>query len=467
MEDIVAWSAVETVARLKARDVSAVEVCAAHLARLDAVNPDINAVVDGVPDAMDRARAMDAGEIESGVLHGAPITTKIGADQKGLATTQGLPALAENIAPGDGAAIANLHAAGAIPVGRTNTPEFSLRWCTSNPLHGITLNPWNSALTPGGSSGGASAAVASGIGVIAHGSDLGGSIRYPSYCCGIVGLRPSLGRVPTFNPTAKGPRAPIVTAMSTHGPMARSVADVRLGLAAMDGYSPDDPAYSTARRNGRRRKTGKLRIGVAPAAFDALHGDVDAAIETAANSAQTAGIELHEVNLPDMARSAELWGQLLFTELQITMAADVANFGSEALQHWSEQFKDHFGLLDLEGYMLGQAERTEIQRGWAQVFETVDAVLLPVSRLPAFANDLEFKQPDKAPQLIRAQEPLYVINLVGLPALAMPTHVANGVPQGVQLVGPMHDDDALLDIGEHIERVMGPVLDQIPRPFRL
>lgn len=464
MSEIISWSAVETVARLKARDVSAAEVTQAHLDRIAAVNPALNAVVDEVPDAIVRARAIDAGQIAPGILHGAPVTTKINTDQAGLVSTNGLPAMKDNIAPGDAAVVRNMLAAGAVVVGRTNTPEMSVRWCTSNPLHGVTLNPWNPDVTPGGSSGGAAAAVAAGIGVIAHGNDLGGSVRYPAYCCGLAGLRPSRGRIANFNPTVPHGRAPMTAAMSVQGPIARSVADVRLGLETMRGFAVEDPVWTAAQANGRQR-TG--RIGIAVDFYEAeQHAEVREAMAHARTAAEAAGLRVEPVTLPNTDRICQLWGQLLFTEMEVMSKADVAAMGSEDLQRWIANFTNAFGLLDLEGYMLGIAERPVLQRSWGQMFEQVDAVIMPTSLKPPFENDFEFKHPDRADELIEAQKPLYIINFLGLPSLALPTHVADGLPSGVQIVGPMHDDDAVLDIGAQLEQALRPIQSALPVPFR-
>ncbi len=464
MSQIVSWSAVETVARLKARDVSAEEVTKAHLERIADINPALNAVVDEVPDALIRARAIDAGDIEPGILHGAPVTTKINTDQQGLVSTNGLPAMTDNVAPGDAAVVRNMLAAGGVVVGRTNTPEMSIRWCTSNPLHGVTLNPWDATVTPGGSSGGASAAVAVGIGVIAHGNDLGGSVRYPAYCCGLAGLRPSRGRIANFNPSVPQGRAPMTAAMAVQGPLARSVADVRLGLQAMRGFAVEDPAWTTAPANGRT-KTG--RIGLAVEFYKVLqHPDVQAAMSKAHAAAEAAGMTVEPIVLPKVEEICQLWGQLLFTEMEVMSKADVAAYGSDSLRRWVDTFTETFGLLDLQGYMSAIADHAILQRAWAQMFQDVDAVIMPTSLQPPFENDFEFKYPDRAVEMITTQRPLYIINFLGLPSVALPTHVANGLPQGVQIAGPLHDDDALLDIAEQIEGELGSILHQIPAQFR-
>src|SRR5262245_11398405 len=179
----------------------------APLARLAHVNPAINAVVTEFPDEALRAAQLIDDQIAHkqpvGALSGVPVTVKTNVDQAGHATTNGVRLQRDLKAETDNPVVANLRKAGAVIIGRTNTPAFSLRWFTRNSLHGHTRNPWSASITPGGSSGGAAAAVATGIGAIAHGTDIAGSIRYPAYACGIHGLRPSFGRVPNVNFTAK------------------------------------------------------------------------------------------------------------------------------------------------------------------------------------------------------------------------------------------------------------------------
>jgi amidase len=220
-----AWDAVDLAHGIRTGLISSREAVQACLDRIAAVNPAINAVVDVLADsALAQARAADravaAGEA-LGPLHGVPVTVKVNVDLAGRPTTNGVVAWRDLIAPADSPVVANLRRAGAIPVGRTNTPGFSFRWFTENDLHGRTLNPWSPAHTPGGSSGGASAALAAGIGAMAHGNDIGGSIRYPAYCTGTFGLRPSFGRVPAFNPSASAERPLSAQLMSVPGPLTR------------------------------------------------------------------------------------------------------------------------------------------------------------------------------------------------------------------------------------------------------
>ena len=235
MDDLWRRPAQELATLVAGRKVSARETVSASLARLDAVNGAINAVIAHRPEeALARADAIDraiAKGDNAGPLAGVPVTVKVNIDQMVFATTNGVRLLRDNVAQHNNPVIDNLEKAGAIIIGRTNTPAFSYRWFTSNLLHGSTKNPRNPSLTPGGSSGGAASAVTAGIGAIAHGTDIAGSIRYPAYACGVHGLRPTVGRIPAFN--ASLPERSIggqITAVS--GPLARTVGDLRIALKA-------------------------------------------------------------------------------------------------------------------------------------------------------------------------------------------------------------------------------------------
>ena len=208
MQDLWRLSAAEMASLIRSKKVSAKEAATAALARLDAVNPKINAVVDHRPeDVLAQASAVDAaigrGE-DAGPLGGVPVTVKVNIDQEGFATTNGLKLQRDAIAKSNNPVIDNLRKSGAVILGRTDCPAFSYRWFTSNLIHGDTRNPRDPGITPGGSSGGAGAAVAAGIGHIAHGTDIAGSIRYPAYACGVHGLRPTMGRIPAFQRGAAG-----------------------------------------------------------------------------------------------------------------------------------------------------------------------------------------------------------------------------------------------------------------------
>jgi amidase len=249
MQDLWRLPAADLASLIKSRKISAKEAAAAALARLDAVNPAINAVVDHRPeDVLKQAAAVDAaiarGE-DLGPLAGVPVTVKVNIDQQGFATTNGLKLQRDAIATSNSPVIDNLKKSGAVILGRTNCPAFSYRWFTTNLIHGDTKNPRDPGLTPGGSSGGAGAAVAAGIGHIAHGTDIAGSIRYPAYACGVHGLRPTMGRIAAFNPgLPERTIGPQISAVS--GPLARTIGDLRIALAAMSGKDFRDPWWVPA-----------------------------------------------------------------------------------------------------------------------------------------------------------------------------------------------------------------------------
>jgi len=459
MSEIIKWSAGETAAQIRDRNVSVTEVTQAHLDQLERVNPKINAITEVVSEALDTARAMDADMPKDDLppLYGVPVTSKINADQAGYANSNGVIAFKDNICEKDSAVVHNMKSSGSVVIGRTNTPEFSMRWCTSNPLHGVSLNPWDDNVTPGGSSGAAAAAVASGIGAIAHGNDLGGSLRYPAFCCGVATIRPSLGRVPAHNPSAKVDRPPITAAMSVQGPIARSIADVRLGLQSMAQRSSNDPLWTAAQNSGRTRGE-KQKIGFCVNPYDAkIDPAIEAAMQDAIAACREAGFDVVETKVPEADLSARLWGDLLFTETEATMGEAIRDFGSEGMNAAFDVYKTQYDLLNVKDFLQGVSERTRIQRLWANMFDDVDLLMMPTSMIRPFENDLDFKDPTQLPALLEAQKPLHSINLLGLPSAAFPTGLADGVPVGVQLIGPMHDDWFVLDRAERIENELGTI----------
>ena len=298
------WSAVDTAGAIRSGMISSVEVTTAHIERMQAVNPNLNAVVvDLSAEALEAAKAADktrARRGELGLLHGVPITIKENVDYEGKPNPNGVPSQMNIIAPSDAPVVRNLRRAGAIVIGLTNTPEFSFRGFTDNPLHGLTLNPWDPEITCGGSSGGAAASVAAGIGAIAHGNDIGGSLRWPAHCNGVATIKPTQGRIPAYNQSAATERPMLAHLMSAQGPLARSVADVRLALEAMSQRDPRDPWWVPAPLVGPKPK------GPIKAALARLPGDMDvdpsvrAALREAADYLERSGYRVSEVEVPDI-----------------------------------------------------------------------------------------------------------------------------------------------------------------------
>jgi len=457
--------AVETAALIRRGEASSQAVVDAHLARMAEVNPDLNAVVNNlsVPAraAAARADAAQAAGQSLGALHGVPVTIKENVDQAGYPTPNGLPALNKIIAEESAPAVANLEAAGAITIGRTNTPEFSFRWFSDNPLHGMTLNPWQAAATPGGSSGGAASALAMGIGCIAHGSDLGGSLRYPAYCCGLATVRPSLGRIAAYNSSGAEERPPMIEAMAAQGPIGRSVADVRLGLEVMAAADVRDPAHIPMPLVGPRLE-GPVQVAVIS---DPIGTGVDPAVATAIDSAagylSDAGYAVVRAEPPSIPEIAEAWRNLIGTEAQVLMAAAAEAYGSD---DFKQVFKDCFAAtppLDAEGYLRAVALRARYRRQWADFQQTHPLVLMPVSAEQPFPQGEDLKGPARVAEMLDAQAPMYVINYLGLPSAAVPTGLHSDMPMGVQIVGQPFREDLCLDAAQAIEDRVGILAEQL------
>jgi amidase len=334
------WQACDLAHAIRTRQISSREAVVSCLARMEQVNSQINAVVDLLADealtAAERAdRSVAAGEAV-GPLHGVPVTYKINMDYAGRPTTNGIVAFKDRVAKTDNPAIANWRAAGAIGIGRTNVPPFSARFFTSNALHGRTLNPWNPRRTPGGSTGGGAAAVAAGIGPLAHGSDRAGSIRYPAYACGILGLRPTIGRIPTFNATA--PEDNSLTTQITHsqGPLSRTVRDLRLGFETMAASDPRDPWWVPV---PVERYNRILPCAVAllsdnpgaetdPAVLDALRA--------AAKWLEDAGYRVEPAAPPHFEEIARLFFTLIRSEERSTTTGAIERLGDDQLRRARE-----------------------------------------------------------------------------------------------------------------------------------
>ena len=452
----------EEVWRLPARDVAALvasqkasarEVTAAALARLEAINPAVNAVVDCRPeDALSQADAIDralAAGGTPGLLCGVPITVKVNTDQRGWATTNGVKAQRDTIAETDSPVVANLRAAGAIILGRTNTPTMSARWFTDNQLHGRTKNPRDPALTPGGSSGGAAAAVAAGIGAIAHGTDIAGSIRYPAYACGVHGLRPSLGRIPSFN--ASAPERTIgaqLTAVS--GPLARTIDDLRLALAAMSAPSPRDPWYVPAPLDGPP-VARHAAFCVAPDGL-ATTPEVAEAVRDAARRLAAAGWSVEEVASPPLAEAADLQAKLWIGEAYAAMRPAAEADGDPGLLNLLDNLARTAADLPPATITQALSRRATLLRAWSLALARYAVILLPVSAEPPFEDDLDRRDRASFERVWAAQMPMIGLPLLGLPALAVATGLTpSGAPLGVQVVAARFREDLCLAAGAAIE----------------
>ncbi|MFG3598068.1 amidase family protein [Bradyrhizobium sp. RDI18] len=450
MQDLWRLSAAEMASLIRSKKVSAKEAATAALARLDAVNPKINAVVDHRPeDVLSQAAAIDAaigrGE-DAGPLGGVPVTVKVNIDQQGFATTNGLKLQRDAIAKSNSPVIDNLRKSGAVILGRTNCPAFSYRWFTTNLIHGDTKNPRDPGITPGGSSGGAGAAVAAGIGHIAHGTDIAGSIRYPAYACGVHGLRPTMGRIAAFNAALpERPIGPQISAVS--GPLARTIGDIRIALAAMSAQDYRDPWWVPAPLEGPAMPK-RVAMCLNPGGLDPVP-EVKAAVMDAGKRLERAGWIVEEIaDTPPLREAADLQTKLWLGD------------GYEAQLEAAEREGDPGALACLRGnrakvhpFDLSKAltRRATLTREWLAFFENYAVLLMPVSGELPFPDQLDRKDEASFARVWHAQLPQIAIPFMGLPGLTVSTGLVGRVPVGVQLVSGRYREDLCLAAGEAVE----------------
>ena len=459
-EPIWQWSAVDTASAIREGRVTSEEVAHAHCDRMREANPAINGVVvDLSGQAIEAARSADRARKQGaalGKLHGVPVTIKINIDVEGQANSNGVVAFKNNIAPGNSPVAANLKQAGAIIIGLTNTPEFSMRGFTDNPLHGLTKNPWDGGITCGGSSGGAAASMALGIGAIAHGNDIGGSLRWPAYCNGIATIKPTQGRIPAFNPSAPVERPLMAQFMSAQGPLAREVHDVRLGLEVMSQRDMRDPWWVPAPLEGPLPpKPIKAVLARIPDDIE-TDSEVIGLLRRAADYLADAGYDVVEAELPDLTGTWKLWCDLIMTELSVLQEAQMRELGSANFKQTLDGFLKMATILDGRPCMEAIAYRSRVLRSWLAFLESYPVILTPLSvkRTPEvnadlggdarvralFWNDLRF---------------MSSINVLGLPAAVVPVGLVGGNPVGVQLISSRYREDLCLEAAAAIEAKVG------------
>lgn len=442
---------------LRTREVSAREVVGAHLERIGSVNPRINAVVTLCGEqALYEAHAADellASGADVPPLHGLPVAHKDTHETAGVRTTFGSPVFAHNVPDRDELVVARMRAAGAITIGKTNTPEFAAGSHTFNPVFGLTRNPYDTTRSAGGSSGGAAAALAAGLHPLAEGSDMGGSLRNPASFNNAVGLRPSPGRVPQY-PAPLG-----WSALSVQGPMARGVDDAALLLSVLAGPDPrsplalDDPGSAFAPPleagvRGLRLAWSPDLGGSAPcerAVTDALAPALDVFAELGCEVAEDA---------PDLSGADDVFRTLRAWQFEATLGPllDRARDRLKPSLVWNIEEGRKLAGSDVAR---AELERTRIYHRVREFFERYDALLLPVSQVVPFDADLEYPAGiDGAVQqtYLDWMRSCYHITAAGCPALSVPGgFTPDGLPVGLQIAGPHRADRRVLEIGRAFE----------------
>lgn len=470
--DLLTLPATDLAARLKRRDLGAAELLDAALGRIEALNPALNAVVTLDPDGARRAaaesdRRLAAGEARP--LEGLPITIKDAFDVAGMRSTAGAKPYAARVPEADAAAVARLRTAGAVIMGKSNVPTFSGDFQAFNALFGTTNNPWSLDRSPGGSSGGAAAAVAAGLSAFELGSDFGGSIRWPAHASGLFGHKPTWGLVSTRGHVPPPPGTRVESDFAVAGPLARSAADLSLVLDAILGPAAPDGVRPRLEPPRRMQPTG-LRVALwADDPLAPVDAPVRAAVARAAALLAEAGAIVEPLARPDFAfaDAFEVFGLFnhaivaagLKPEARERLGAEAARFAPDDRSHRALQARG--AKLDAATWAALQARRRAIREAWARFFERFDAVLCPPAPVAAIPHD---GNPDFHARTLTvngAPRPYFdflvwssLATLPGLPAAVAPVSLTpEGLPAGVQIIAAEGADRTALAVASMLEEL--------------
>jgi aspartyl-tRNA(Asn)/glutamyl-tRNA(Gln) amidotransferase subunit A len=445
------WTIAGAAAQLRKRRLSPVELTQAALLRIEKLNPLLNAFITitaerALRDAKAAERELRRGKYR-GLLHGIPITLKDNIWTRGIRTTAGSKILNDFVPPSDAGVAKRLWDAGAVLLGKTNLHEFAYGITTENPHYGPTRNPWNTECIPGGSSGGSAAALATGIGFGSVGTDTGGSIRIPAALCGVVGLKPTFGRV-----NCDG-IVPLAATLDHAGPMARSVADVAILLDAIAADETPDGNFQWAIRAAAKAKQSraKLRLGwPREYFFERVNGEGKRAVEKAVREFEKMGARMEEVSLPHIRDSVEpstqiaLAEALEYHESQGYFPAHAADYGEDVRKRL--QMGSAIRAVD---YLKAQQARERVREDFRAAFERVDAIVAPTTpiaapRLGQDSTTMGGKSESVRGALVRMNRPA---NLTGFPVISVPCGFTRaGLPIGMALHGPEWGEAKLLRI---------------------
>jgi aspartyl-tRNA(Asn)/glutamyl-tRNA(Gln) amidotransferase subunit A len=445
----------ECAAALRAKQVSSVELVKQSFARIDRLNPKLNAFMTLVEEqALQQAAERDA-ELargaDRGPFHGVPIGHKDLFLTKGVRTTSGSKILANYIPDHDAAAVEKLAAAGAVMVGKTGMHELAYGVSSTNPHYGAVRNPWDTDRIPGGSSGGSGAAVASGMVPMATGSDTGGSIRVPASYCGTAGLKPTYGRVSRFG------ALPLGFSLDHVGPLTMTVRDLAVTLNVIAGYDSRDDASSRRPVPDYVPPTAVsirgIRVGLPENYyFDRLDGEVESAVRAMFRTAGELGAQIVPVRVPDIAALNVAATIILFSEAPAALEPYLdqrENFGADVLLRL-----DQGRLVSATDYVNAQRIRRMLIADFADLWKKVDCLFTPTTPIPAPKIGAKTVTIGGVEEDVRVATTWYMrgINALGAPALSMPCGWnREGLPLGLQIVGPPFDEQRLLEIGAALE----------------
>ena len=460
-------SATDLAAAIRVRQASSREVIEAHLRRISEVNRGVNAVPVVLADeALAAASAADrdtAGGRELPPLHGVPFTVKSNIDVAGTPTTQGLNALAGAYPAVDAPSVVRLRAAGAIPIGRSNMPTIAVRWHTESELWGATVNPWDPTRTPGASSGGEAVALATGMSPLGLGSDGLGSLRWPAQCCGVCALKPTLGRIPDASTADGSPATPIGTQLTVViGPLSRCVTDLRAAFEVIAGPSPRDPWTVPAPLRGPAPDT-PIRVAlVLDPAGAGVAPQVRAGVRKAARALDAAGYVIDEVEPPGILEAAmTALGMLNTPDIRAVLELRTPGLPPDT-QRFLSAFYEAAGDPDPVAVLRSFATRLSLLRSWAEFQQTHPLIVAPICTDIPFEVGTDLDD-GRVADTLHGMRMAIAVNALGLPAVAVPVGVADGLPQVVQVIGRRYREDLCLDAAAAVESGVGVFTPIDPR----
>jgi amidase len=461
IRDLWRMGALELAEAIRRRVLSSREVIEAHLRRIEEVNPSINAITVVLADqALEAAAEADRISIVAGdrlpTLHGVPFTVKENIDLMGTPTTHGLKVLAEAYPSRNAPVVERLEMAGGIPLGHTNCSTITVRWHTESELWGSTVNPWNRSRTPGASSGGEAAALATGMSPLGVGNDGLGSLRWPAQCCGVSALKPTLGRIPSASSIEPSDPAIGMQLTSVQGPMARKIADLRAAFAIMAGPTWRDPWTMPVPLRGPRLPI-PIRVAlVTDPGGQGVSPQVEEGVRRAADTLEQAGYRVEEIAPPSIDAAANALLQMLNTPDLRAMWQTMAPLLPAETQQFLTDFYRAAGDPDPASVMQSFVIRQTLLRAWGEFLETNPLVVAPIATDVPFVvgTDLDEGQVAKTIHVMRMA---MAVNALGLPAVAVPVGVGDGLPQVVQIVAGRYREDLCLDAAQAVEDRLGVI----------
>jgi amidase len=460
-------SATELAQTISTGQASSVEVVDAHLRRIESVNPSINAVVIVLGEqALDAARAADRAIARGDnplPLRGVPFTIKDNIDVVGTPTTQGFRALEHAYPARDAPVVERMRTAGAIPIGRTNLPSGAIRWHCESELWGATVNPWDRTRTPGASSAGEAAAIATGMSPLGLGSDGLGSLRHPAQCCGVAALKPTLGRVPQAS-AIEPEYAPIgVQLTAVTGPLARRVADLIAAFAVVAGPGRRDPWSVPAPLRGPKLSQPVRVALVLDPARQGTAEQVQDGVRKAATALTDAGYHVDEIEPPAIElAAAALLGMLSTPGIRRGWQESMSPLAPADTNRFMAAFFDAAGHPDAMTAELSFMTRQAVLRMWAEFQEEHPLIVAPVCTEPPAQAGTDLDD-GRVAETIRTMRMAMAVNALGLPAVAVPVGIGDGLPQVVQVIGPRYREDLCLDAAAAIEERRGTITPINPR----